>query len=407
MTAVLDPPPEAPLPPSRIGPADVVRTGSLGLRTRRLRAGLSALGIAIGIASMVAVLGISESSKADLLAQLDELGTNLLRVAPGQSFFGDEAKLPESAPAMLGRVGGVQRVAAVRDLSGVTVRRNDLIDPVETGGITVTAADPSLASTVAARLRRGRFLDAATARYPTVVLGAGAAEQLGIDDAGSRVYIGGRWFTVIGILEPVALASALDGSALIGFDAAERWFGEDRDATTIYVRADPEAIEAGARDLLGATANPEAPEEVEVSRPSDALEARAAAKTAFTSLFLGLGAVALLVGGVGIANVMVISVLERRSEVGLRRALGATRRHVGAQFACESLLLAAAGGAVGVLLGALVTAAYAESRGWTTVVPPAALAGGVFAALLIGAVAGVYPALRAARLSPTDALRGV
>jgi putative ABC transport system permease protein len=407
MSAVLDRPSEAPLGPSRIGAADVLRTGSLGLRTRRLRAGLSALGIAIGIASMVAVLGISESSKADLLAQLDDLGTNLLRVAPGESFFGDQSQLPESAAAMLGRVGGVERVASVRNLSGVTVRRNDLIDPVETGGITVSAADPTLASTVAARMRSGRFLDAATARYPTVVLGSGAADQLGINDTGSGVYIGGRWFTVIGILEPVTLASGLDGSALIGFDAAERWFGEDRDATTIYVRADPDAIEAGARDLLGPTANPEAPEEVEVSRPSDALEARAAAKTAFTSLFLGLGAVALLVGGVGIANVMVISVLERRSEVGLRRALGATRRHVGAQFACESLLLAAAGGAVGIALGALVTFAYAQSRGWTSVVPPAALAGGLAAALLIGAVAGVYPALRAARLSPTDALRGV
>jgi putative ABC transport system permease protein len=221
------------------------------------------------------------------------------------------------------------------------------------------------------------------------------------------VYIGGRWFTVIGILEPVTLASSLDSAVLIGFDAAARWFGEERDASTIYVRAQPEAIAAGMGDLLGATANPERSEEVEVSRPSDALEARAAAKTAFTSLFLGLGAVALLVGGVGIANVMVISVLERRSEVGLRRALGATRRHVGAQFACESLLLATAGGALGVALGALVTAGYAESRGWTTVVPPAALAGGLGAAVLIGAVAGVYPAMRAARLSPTDALRGV
>ena len=409
MTRVLAPPTarEAPLGPSRIGAADVLRTGSLGLRTRRLRAGLSALGIAIGIASMVAVLGISESSKADLLAQLDELGTNLLQVAPGQSFFGEEAQLPESATSMLGRVAGVEQVAAMRTLGGVTVRRNDLIDKVETGGISVAAADPALAATVAARLRHGRFLDAATARYPAVVLGAGAADQLGIDDAGSRVFLGGRWFTVIGILAPVTLAPGLDGSALIGFDAAARWFGEERDATTIYVRAAPEAIAAGTGDLLGATANPEAPEEVEVSRPSDALEARAAAKTAFTSLFLGLGAVALLVGGVGIANVMVISVLERRSEVGLRRALGATRRHVGAQFACESLLLAAAGGALGVALGAAVTAGYAESRGWTTVVPSAALAGGVAAALAIGAVAGVYPALRAARLSPTDALRGV
>jgi putative ABC transport system permease protein len=409
MTGVLDPPAarEVPLGPSRIGAADVLRTGSLGLRTRRLRAALSALGIAIGIASMVAVLGISESSKADLLAQLDALGTNLLKVSPGESFFGDQAELPETAPSMLGRVAGVQRVAAVRNVDGVTVRRNDLIDPVETGGIAVAAADPALAETVAAKLRQGRFLDAATARYPTVVLGSGAANQLGIDDTGSRVYLGGRWFTVIGILEPVTLDPALDSTALIGFDAAARWFGEERDASTIYVRAEPDAIESGARDLLGPTANPDHPEEVEVSRPSDALEAKAAAKTAFTSLFLGLGAVALLVGGVGIANVMVISVLERRSEVGLRRALGATRRHVGAQFACESLLLAAAGGAVGVALGALVTAGYARSRDWTTVVPPAALAGGLGAALLIGAVAGVYPAMRAARLSPTDALRGV
>jgi len=408
MTGVLDPPAvrEAPLGPSRMTAADVLRTGSLGLRTRRLRAALSALGIAIGIASMVAVLGISESSKADLLAQLDDLGTNLLRVAPGQSFFGDDVSLPESAPAMLGRVAGVQRVAAVRNL-GVTVRRNDLVDEAETGGIAVAAADPSLLETVAAQLRAGRFLDAATARYPSVVLGSAAADQLGIDNTGSRVYIGNHWFTVIGILEPVTLASSIDSSVLIGFDAAERWFEEERDASTIYVRADPDAIASGTRDLLGATTNPERPEEVEVSRPSDALEARAAAKTAFTSLFLGLGAVALLVGGVGIANVMVISVLERRSEVGLRRALGATRRHVGAQFACESLLLAAAGGAIGVALGALVTVGYAESRGWTTVVPPAALAGGLGAALVIGAVAGVYPAMRAARLSPTDALRGV
>jgi putative ABC transport system permease protein len=383
---------------------DVLRTGALGLRTRRGRAVLSALGIAIGVASMVAVLGISESSKADLLAQLDRLGTNLLRVAPGQSFLGEQAVLPETAAPMLRRADGVEAVAAIKGIEGVTVRRSPYIDEAETGGISVAAADPELLGTVGGAVRRGTFLNRATARYPAVVLGAEAARVLGIDDAGARVWLGERWFSVVGILAPFELASSIDRMAFIGFAAAERLFDASADASSVFVRVEPERVEE-VRKLLGRTANPQRPEEVEVSRPSDALEARAAAKTAFTSLFLGLGAVALLVGGVGIANVMVISVLERRSEIGLRRALGATRRDVGVQFLSESLLLAALGGVSGTALGALVTLAYAASEGWATAVPPIALAGGVTVALVAGALAGLYPALRAARLSPTEALR--
>jgi putative ABC transport system permease protein len=390
---------------SRLLPADVLRVGASGLRARRLRAALSALGVAIGIASMVAVLGVSESSKADLLAALDRLGTNLLTVAPGQTFGGEDAVLPESAPDMVRRVASVEEASAVEALD-TTVRRTDYIDEIETGGIAVMAADVDLARTLGVEVRKGSFLTPATGRYPAVVLGRVAARRLGIDRPGVNVWLGDRWFTVVGILGPVTLAEDLDSAALVGFDVAERLLEADRSPTTIYVRAGEDEVERTS-DVLGATANPEHPEEVQVSRPSDALAARAAAKSAFTALFLGLGAVALLVGGVGIANVMVISVLERRSEIGLRRALGATRRHIAAQFLTESLLLATLGGVAGAALGAAATGLYAFSRGWPAVVPPLALGGALAAALGIGAVAGLYPALRAARLPPTEALRSV
>jgi ABC-type antimicrobial peptide transport system permease subunit len=402
------------LPPSRLLPGDVLRVGSVGLRTRRLRAALSALGIAIGIAAIVGVLGISESSRADLLAQLDALGTNLLSVRVGQTLGGGAAKLPDGSEDLVRRIGPVEAVSSVANVSA-TVLRNDRVDPDATGGISVKAARLDLLWVLHGSVAQGQFLTAATERYPTVVLGSVAAARLGITTLrpGIAVWLGGKWFTVVGILDPLPLAPDIDRSALIGYPEAETAFppsgySSDNDVSpsTVYARTDPDQVEA-VHDVLAATADPEHPEEVQVSQPSDALTARAAAKSAFNSLFLGLGAVALLVGGVGIANVMVISVLERRSEIGLRRALGATKRHSRTQFLTESLLLAMLGGVAGAALGAAVTAAYAVSRGWPAVVPPLALGGALGAALLIGAVAGLYPALRAARLPPTEALRSV
>jgi len=389
----------------RLRPSDVLSVGAVGLRTRRVRAALTALGIAIGIAAMVAVLGISASSKADLLAELDRLGTNLLQVTPGQSFLGRDAKLPTDAPAMIRRIGPVESAAATASVS-VNVRRSDLISPLETGGISVQATEPSLLATLQGRVRSGTFLNDASSRYPAVVLGAEAARSLGIRsiEGDPRVLIGGQWFTVVGILDRLPLAPTIDRSALIGFPVAESMFGIDGTASSVYVRTDPKLVDA-VRNVLPATANPAAPNEVQVDRPSDALAARAATDDALTALLVALGGVALLVGGIGIANVMVISVLERRREIGVRRALGASRRHIRVQFVVEAVLLAALGGVTGVVLGALITGGYAAASDWKVAIPAGALAAGVGVALLVGGIAGLYPAARAARLEPAEAVR--
>jgi putative ABC transport system permease protein len=401
--------------PARLGSRDLVRVASVGLRTRRLRASLSALGIAIGVAAIVAVLGLSSSSQAGLLAEIDRLGTNLLTVSEGQTFTGQAAPLPLVAPAMIRRVGPVRSVADIAQVPGAGVYRSRLIPSVDTNAITVQAASLNLLAAVGTTVARGRYLNAATATEPVTVLGAAAAARMGIDRVypGERVWLGGQWFYVAGILTPAVLAPEIDDAALVGYRAAERDLGYASQSdgrktvgspTTIYVRAQTGQV-AAVQSVLAQTANPEQPNQVNVSQPSAALVARAEAQSALNGLFLGLGAVALLVGAVGVANIMIISVLERRSEIGLRRALGATRGQIRTQFLSEAIMLALLGGVIGVGVGVGATIVYAGARGWAVEVPVVAWAGGIGAAVAIGAVAGILPALRAARMSPTESLR--
>jgi putative ABC transport system permease protein len=399
----------------RLGLKDELRVASVGLRARPLRAALSALGVAIGTAAIVGVLGLSASSQAGLIAEIDRLGTNMLTIEPGQSLTGGAAQLPLEAPARITHLSNVQLVAHTALLKEEKVYRNSMIPVGNTGGLQVRATSLNLPSVLRTAVARGDWLNEGTAGEPVAVLGSAAAQRLGIDRVypDERIWLGHQLFNVAGILEPSPLAPDIDNSALIGYPAARQYLGyasmvrgeaQVGPPTSIYVRTVSDQVVA-VQSLLARTANPEAPYEVAVSQPSAVLTARAAAAGAFNSLFLGLGVVALIVGAVGVANIMIISVLERRSEIGLRRALGATQGQIRTQFLAESILLAVIGGVVGVLAGAAATAAYASSKNWAVVIPIEAWLAGIGSAVLIGAFAGLLPAVRASRMPPTVALR--
>jgi putative ABC transport system permease protein len=372
--------PSRPAPTAaRLRPTDLARLAVVGLRTRKLRAALSALGIAIGVAAIVAVLGLSASSAAGLNAEIAALGTNLLTVQPGQNFGGQTAELPLTAPAMISRMTGVYQVQSTGS-TNANVYRSPLIPSVNTNALTVDAATLGLPATAGTSLAQGEYLNAATAREPVAVLGAAAAQLLGIDKVfpGERVWItgsgangnGGMWLYVAGILNPDVLSPDVDSSVLVGFPFAEQYLSFDGHPTTIYLKAAYGHVNT-VDNLLANQANPEDPGGVNVSQPSDALVAQADAKSAFNTLFLGLGA---------------------------------TRGHIRTQFLAEAITLALLGGIAGIVTGAAATAIYAHTKGWVTVIPTDAWAGGLAATILIGALAGLLPAIRAARLSPTEAL---
>ncbi|MEU1620312.1 ABC transporter permease [Streptomyces sp. NPDC005722] len=390
----------------RLPPGDFLRLGFLGIRIRRLRAALSALGISIGIATMIVVTGIPASSQRHLVDELNALGPNLLR-AQAVPQPKQEASLPVEAVAMARRVGPVTSAAGVANLNA-QVRRSDKASADDGVGITVLAAQDELLKTVHGSVRTGRFLGTASASLPTVVLGNQAAAWLGItrlDPGGPTplISVDRRSFAVIGILDPMPLTPELEQAVLVGWRSAHSYLGFDDRPTVVYVEAREDALE-DVRAVLPATLNPQAPGMVQISRPSDVLAAKRATQNTFASLFLGLAGVALLVGGIGVANTMLISVLERRKEIGLRRALGANRGQIRGQFLAEAVMLSAFGGIAGTALGALASVGYSVQQGWPPVLPLRIVAAGVLGAVAVGVLAGVYPSVRASRLPPTEAL---
>ncbi|MFS8204233.1 ABC transporter permease [Streptomyces sp. CWNU-52B] len=378
----------------------------LGIRTRRVRAALSALGISLGIATMIVVTAIPASSQRALMERLSALGTNMLTAQP-QPDQKPPVSLSEESVGMVARIGPVTAVSAVANTHAV-VDRSDKVAPGTYAGLTVLAAKNNLPSLINARVRSGRFLDRTSDAFPTAVLGSVAAARLGLPSvppggAGPQIHIDDRWFTVIGVLERTPLSPDIDRSVLVAWEPARSELHFDGRPTVIYVKAEEPQMEA-VRDVLADTVNPELPGVIMISRPSDALAAKRDTESTFEALFLGLAGVALLVGGVGVANTMVVSVLERRREIGLRRALGAARGHIRLQFLTESVALSTLGGLAGTVLGVLTTLGYTAYQGWPPVIPLPAVAGGVAGTVLVGAIAGLYPSLRAARLSPTEAL---
>lgn len=388
---------------SRIRASDLLALGFHGLRARPARAVLSSLGIAIGIAAMVSVIGITTSSQALIKQQLAALGTNLLTVSGGDDVFGKEVPLPEESVSLLRRIEGVLSASSIAVLEKVHVYRSADINPESTGGLNVLVADLDLLETTGASLARGRWLNDATAQLPAVVLGRQAAERLGITEAGPLIWLGDREFTVVGILDDSPLVPELGSGAIIGIPVAVSLFDFSGSPSTVFERSEDDRV-ATVRELLPATINPESPSEVKVSRPSDTLQVKDSITENFTAVLVGVGSIALLVGGIGVANTMIISVLERRKEIGLRRALGATRGHIRTQFLFEAMLLSAYGGLAGAAIGWLITAVTARTNGWLVAIPPEVLLAGVAITVAVGAIAGVVPAVRAARTSPTAAL---
>jgi len=379
-----------------------------GIRARKVRTLLIMLGPVVGVAAMVGAVGLTESAKGDLKARLAELGTNLITAEAGASFGQQNPTLPKSAVSRVKAIESVERASAVAEVKGVvTLPSAAGASYYQTFPVPVLASDDKLPEVLEVPIRSGRWLAKSDGANKTraVVLGGGLADEYGVLPGEIRtVQLNGIDYGVVGVLDRVPLEPSLDNAAFVTQWAAKHDFATDGAPTKMYVRARPGSTEATSKAIptavsLGGSGS------VTTKIPSDALEASARADKTLQQTALFAGLLALAVGGLGIANVMSISVIQRSSEIGIRRALGSTRALIALQFLLEALFVGLLGGLVGAVVGVGIVYLVSAIAGWVVVIDYAKMPIWIGLAVGVAAVAGLYPSVKAARLEPLETLR--
>ena len=391
------------------GTRDLVGVAFSGLVARKMRTALLLLGPMIGVAAIIAAVGLTDSAKGDLKRKVAELGTNLIEATAASSFGTSDPTLPEDAVERARTVVDVESVSAVVELTNVVVTPYEAVrEFFETVPVPVLAADDALPAVLEVPLVSGRWIDEfdEVSGARSAVIGIGLAREFEVLPGEVRsIVLGDHEYAVVGVLDSVELEPAFDNAVFIPFSAADEDFvADDILQNKLYVRA-REGTEDTTAEALKVAVNLGGPDEISTELKSEALELASQSDRQLQLIVVAMGLLAIVVGGIGIANVMSISVIQRSAEIGIRRALGHTRGTIAAQFLLEAVVVGVLGGILGVAVGVAAIGVGVVAAGWVFTLQPILVPAGIAIAVVISVFAGLSPAVRAARLEPLETLR--